>query len=148
MVRALQSVTTFCVFACLGVAQVSEHDLKRSYPSEADGAFLIQPGVKLKGVFDEQGRACSLTLHGEISEDQALRLFDVLVPAKSRGVKKQDMIECVGACQRDIVYENVTFATGAVGHQRSEPAAIIKFSRADCKTALEEADKIVLDIKR
>src|SRR5947209_5717909 len=106
MVRALKLIIAFSLVAYLGVAQVSEHDLKRSYSSEADGAFLVQQGVKLKAVFDKQGRACLLTLHGEISDDQALRLFDVLVPAKSRGIKKLVTSECLGICKLDMAYEN------------------------------------------
>jgi hypothetical protein len=63
-------------------------------------------------------------------------------------VKKQEMIECLGVCKRVLAYENVALATGAVGKQTSEPAAIITFSRPDCKAAVAEANKVVLNIKR
>ena len=99
-------------------------------------------------MFDKQGRACSHTLHGEISQDQVLQLFDVLVPAKCRGVKLQDMLACAGACREALVYQNVTLVSGVVGSQRSEPAAIITFGRADCRTAVAEAKKQVLKIQR
>jgi hypothetical protein len=90
----------------------------------------------------------ALTLRGRLSEKQVFSLFDAIVPSKTRGLKKQGMIECVGECQRSEVYQNVTLVTGAVGTQTSEPAAIITFGRSECKAAIAEADKTVLHIQR
>jgi hypothetical protein len=148
MIRAARFATVFSVCLWPLAAQVNESELRRSYPIAADGNLVLDSGVELKAVFDRQGRACLLTLRGEVSENQVLRLFDTLAPAKSRGVKKQDIFECVGVCQREISYENVTLATGAVAQQRSEPAAIIGFTRAECKDAVAEAKKTVLHIER
>jgi hypothetical protein len=130
------------------VAQVTEAALKSSYRVTEDGAFIVGAGAELKAVFDSSGEACTLTLHGPVSENRVFHIFDVLVPVKTRGVKKQDMIECVGVCQRILVYKNVALTIGAVGKQTSEPAAVITFSRPACKAAVAEASKAVLKIKR
>lgn len=122
--------------------------MKGSYRVTPDGAFIVEPGATVKAVFDHNGGACTLALYGAVSEDKVLQVFDVLVPVKKRGAKKEDMIECAGGCERDLVYENVALATGSVGRQTSEPAAIITFSRSACKSAVAEAERIVLNIKR
>ena len=122
--------------------------MKGSYRVTPDGAFIVEPRATVKAVFDRNGGACTLALYGAVSEDKVLQVFDVLVPVKKRGAKKEDMIECAGGCERDLVYENVALATGSVGRQTSEPAAIITFSRSACKSAVAEAERIVLNIKR
>jgi hypothetical protein len=82
------------------------------------------------------------------SENQAFHIFDALILLEARGVEKQDMIECVGVCQRHLVYENVTLSTAAVGNQTAEPAASITFSRPNYKAAVAEVEKTVVRIKR
>jgi hypothetical protein len=51
-------------------AQVAEAKLKSSYRVTGDGAFIVEAGAELKAVFDNNGEACTLTLHGPVSEDQ------------------------------------------------------------------------------
>ncbi|MBV8896953.1 MAG: hypothetical protein JO051_10615 [Acidobacteriaceae bacterium] len=108
--------------------------------------FTVKPGVQIMATYGPQQEACVLTVTGAVSEQELLKVFDSVAPPKSRGVKKSDMIECVGACQRNISYEGVTFTTGVVGKaQTSEPAAIIVFEAPQCKKAAEGAKKIVLN---
>lgn len=129
-------------------AQVNEHELKRLYRTTPDGAFILSADVTLKTVFDQHRKACTLILRGPIPGDQVLNLFNVLVPLKIRGVKKNEPLWCVGVCEHALIYQNVTLLTGAVGSQTSDPAAIITFSRTECKAAVAEANKTVLNIKR
>jgi hypothetical protein len=129
-------------------AQVTEANLKSSYPITSDGAFIVDAAAKLRAVFDRNGEACTLALYGHLSEDQVVRVFDVLVPVKTRGGKTQDLIQCAGICQRYLAYENVALGTWAVGKQTAEPAAIITFSHPDCKAAIAEVNKIVVHTKR
>jgi hypothetical protein len=144
----LRLVVASSIFAHLLCAQVSEADLRRSYRVTGDGAFVLGAGVEMKAVFDRHGEACTLTSRGQLTENQVFKLFDVLVPVKTRGLKKQGIIQCTGGCERSEVYQNVELVTGAVGKQTSDPAAIITFGRSECKAAIAEAGKTVLNIQR
>lgn len=130
-------------------AQVSEAELTKLYPSghSSLSTFTVKPGVQIKAIYGLHQEACVLTITGAVSEQELFRVFDAVAPPKSRGVKKLDLIECVGSCQRNIDYDNITFTTGVFGQtQTSEPAAILVFKARDCKNASEQAKNIVLTI--
>ncbi len=129
-------------------AQPSEKGLRRLYRMTPDGVFTLSSGVTLKAVFDQHNEACTLILRGALSEDQVLRFFDLLVPAKIRGAKENEPFWCVNVCEHAMIYRNVTLLTGVTAKQTSDPAAIITFSRPGCKVAVAEANKTVLDIKK
>ena len=153
MLRAAR-VSTLAISAsmltsCFLFAEADEARMKRSYRVTPEGAFVIESGVTAKAAFDKHGGACTFTLFGEITEDKVLQMFNVLVPAKKRGSKNpEEMLQCIGACVRTISYKSVDLTTGSVGKATSEPAAIIRFKRSDCKSAVAEADKQVWHLNR
>lgn len=130
-------------------AEADQARMKPLYRVAPDGAFIVEPGVSAKATLDKRGGACTFTLFGDMSEHKVLRTFNVLVPVKERGSSKpQEWIECIGSCIRNILYEDVDFATASFGDSRSDPAAIISFKRAECKAAASEAHKQVWHLNR
>ena len=148
MIAGLRFGVVTLIFIRALVAQVSEAELKASYRSAEPGLFILAPGTGMKALFDTHGDACTLTLFGQLSEAEVFTWFDKLVPVKTRGVRKQGMLECVGFCQRSDEYQNVDIVTGTVAGQTSTPAALISFTRPECSTAMAEASKIVVKIER
>jgi hypothetical protein len=99
--------------------------MERSYRLTSDSAFIVEPGVSAKVLFDEHGGACTFTLFGDMSEDKVLQTFEMLVPAKERSSPKpHGGIMCMGACIQTFFYKAVTLSTGSIGDARSYPAAI------------------------
>ena len=128
-------------------AQVTEAKLKSLYSSSSgsDAIFTIKSGIQMKAVYGANKQACLLIVPGTISEQEVFSVFDTVVPPKLRGPSKLDLLECVGACQRNITYNKVVLTTGAVGQaQTSDPAALITFNTPDCEPVAKEAKKIVL----
>jgi hypothetical protein len=103
-------------------AQFSKARLMRLFASDhaSPSTFTVKPGVEIKAIYGPHEQACVLTVTGPVSEQELLKVFDTVAPPKSRGVKKSDMIECVGACQRNISYDWVTFTTGVVGQHKRQ----------------------------
>jgi len=137
---ALVSFTAF--------GQTTESSLRAVYPQAPDGTFVVKPGVKIKATYGADRQVCVFTITGPISEAELMKTFETAVPAKSRGLKRQELVECAGGCERSIQFENVGFISGVLGTwQTSEPAAMIVFKGKDCEKAVVEAEKIVFHLK-
>lgn len=148
-VMTLRLAILVCLVSASVSAQVTEHEMKRLFPTAPDGAFILEPGMTVKAVFDSHDKACTLTLRGAMSEDEVLHYFNVLVPRNIRGPKKAaEPFWCVNVCEHVISYQNVSLVTGTTGTQKSDPAAVITFSRAECRTAISEANKTTLNIRK
>jgi hypothetical protein len=101
----------------------------------------------MSAVYGAEKKVCALTISGPISERELFRVFDAVAPATWRGRNKQDFIECMAGCIRNVVYEEVDLSTGVLPNQSSEPDAIITFRRPDCDVAAQHAREYGLKIK-
>jgi hypothetical protein len=139
-----------CLVAAPLSAQVAEAALTKLFPQrQSASVFTVRPGVQVEAIYGAPGEACVLTIKGDVSESEVMHIFDLVVPPKSRGAKKGDVVWCAGPCQHLLSYGRVTFATGVMGeYQTSEPAAILVFQDTRCKHAAEEAKRIVLNVRQ
>ena len=136
------------LLASAGLGQTTESTLKTLYSQASHGAFVVKPGVEIKAVYGPHRQACVLNISGPVSETELMTIFETSVPPKSRGLKKIDLLECIGSCQRIIEFEHVDFMSGVVGNsQTSEPAATIIFKRKECEKAAENAMRIPFSLK-
>jgi hypothetical protein len=126
---------------CGASAQTTESGLKALYGEPVQDTFLVRPDVQLHAVYGPDHKVCVLTISGPISERELMRVFDTIVPVKTRGLTRLSMIECMGVCRRVIHYENVEFTSGVIDSQVSDPAESIVFKRKDCEAAANEQVK-------
>ena len=129
-------------------AQFTSASLQQKYPQAASGGFVIEPGVTLKAIYGDRQQACVLAIFGAISADKLKQVFDEVVPAKSRGRKKLELIQCTGACVQEIDFQRLHYSSGLVGTQTSQPDAIVSFKRRECKAAVSAGERIPLSIER
>jgi hypothetical protein len=146
---AVELTIFVCLLSACTYSQVAERRLEELYSRTSDGAFIVGPSVRAYAAFNQHHKACAFTVRGPISEAQVLRYFDLLVPENTRGRKQAgEPFWCVNVCEHVIVYQNVTLTTAVTLNQTSDPAAIITYNRSDCKAAVAEAEKAVLQIKK
>jgi hypothetical protein len=144
----MKAVIVFFILSSMGFGQTTESSLKALYGEPVHDTFTVDPKVRIKAVYGSDHQACVLTISGPTSEQELMKIFETAVSAKARGLKKDELLDCAGACVRIIQFENVDFRSGVIGtSQTSEPGAFIIFKRKDCEKAAAEAKKIPLSIK-
>jgi hypothetical protein len=129
-------------------AQFTSESLKQKYLQADDGSFVVEPGVTLKAIYGDRQQACVLAIFGAISADKLKQVFDQVVPAKTRGRKKLELIQCVGGCMQLIDFQKLHFSSGLVGTQTAEPDAIVSFKRRDCKPGSSAVETIPMVLTR
>ena len=129
-------------------AQFTSEGLHKKYIQAADDTFVIEPGITLKAIYGARQQACVLAIFGAISADKLKQVFDEVVPAKIRGRKKGELIQCSGGCVQMIDFEKLHFESGLIGTQTSEPDATISFKRKECKAPASADERISMYIKR
>ncbi len=129
-------------------AQFTSESLRQKYPRAADGSFVVEPGVTIQAIYGDRQQACMLAIFGDISADKLKKVFEEVVPTKSRGRKKLELIQCSGGCVQLIDFEKLHFESGLIGTQTSEPDATISFKRKECKAAASAGERISMSIKR
>lgn len=132
-------------FCSQGWSQITRQDLQKLYGKSANDSFVVGGGVNIHAYFGKNNLVCGLTILGANSQQQVKRIFDVVVPEKIRGAKKDEMIECAGPCESMAHFSNVHLDSGVFdAFQRSNPSAVIIFERPDCDQAGAELQKITL----
>lgn len=128
--------------------QTTEASLRALYGEPVNSTFIVKPNVKLHAVYGSGHQACVLTISGPLSQEELMKTFDAVVPAKTRGVKGWDLEECAGGCLQYTKFPTVDLTLGVIGAtQVSEPDALVVFKRKDCERAAEDAKKIVFHTK-
>jgi hypothetical protein len=125
-------------------AQFTNASLRQKYTQAADGTFVIEPGITLKAIYGNRQQACVLAIFGAISADKLKQVFDEVVPAKTRGHKKLELMQCVGGCMQLIDFQKLHFSSGLMGTQTAEPDAIVSFKRRECRPGSVETIRMVL----
>jgi hypothetical protein len=141
------------VMSCLALGtpifgQVSEASLRALYGNPVKGSYTVRPGVTMATSNGPKGEVCVLTIAGPVTEQQLMAMIDVAVPASSRGLALNHLLECLGACQSVRVYENATIRSAVMSGQTSNPAAIISFKSKNCEERAKEARAQVFSINR
>jgi hypothetical protein len=133
---------TFIFLLILGMpalGQVSETSLRSLYGKPVNGSYIVRPGATIATADGSKGEACVLTIWGPTTEKELIAIVDQAVPAVSRGLAVQSLIECTGACQSIRDYERVTVSSAVIGGQSANPAAIITFKSKTCEDRAKEA---------
>jgi hypothetical protein len=119
--------------------QVSEASLRALYGKPVNGSYVVRPGVTIDTSDGGKREVCVLTVTGPATEHAVMDVVDQAVPAASRGLALRSMLECVGDCVSNRIYEKATIVTAVMAGQTATPAAIVTFKGKSCEQRVKEA---------
>jgi hypothetical protein len=119
--------------------QLTERSLRILYGKAVNGSYIVRPGVTISASYGSNAEVCVLTIVGPTTEPELIGLVDQAVPAASRGLAPQSIIDCAGACLSIRAYERVTVSSAVIEGQIAHPAAIVTSKSKSCEAHAREA---------
>jgi len=122
--------------------QVSEKKLRNQYGKPSNGSYTLRTRVSMSTSDGPRGKACVLTISGQLTETELIAIFDDLVATGARGAELNSLGIAAGPNGTGLQwvrdYEKVSLVYFQPGRDRVvNPAAFITFKSKSCAAARE-----------